>query len=448
MNLLDWLFEDKTMASIWSERETINYWLLVEAELAGALGDANVITEPEAEAISKACVFESINVSELVVSGRNVGYPIVGLVKMICNQLPESYAAKVHWGATTQDIMDTALVLQCRESLLHVISLQSSLADAIGKLVDRHQDSVMPGRTHGQQATPTTFGAKMAVFLEQLSDDREQTFLALEHLSGISLFGAAGTSAALHPDGPAVRSALAKRLQLADRDIPWHVNRNAILKVGQALSLTLATLSRLAREIIDLARTEIAEVAEGQGMYKGASSTMPQKANPVECESILGFTLSASHHGFALQRAAEAAHERSAGEWQVEWKVLPDIFGSTAAALALGISMISGLQVFPETMKKNCSRDHGLLLAEAFMMFIAPKIGRDVAHEQLYEIAMYSRSAGVSFEVSLRAKLDPSYLELVADFSFDPHDHIGDATRISELALENWKLRKTLNAKR
>jgi 3-carboxy-cis,cis-muconate cycloisomerase len=442
MNLLDWLFVDETMEKIWSADSTIEYWLRVEAELARALADVGVISDEEGNAIAKACISKNIDKNRLQIESRNVGYPIVVIINMICENLSENHAAKVHWGATTQDVMDTALVLQMREGLRHILELETKLADAISDLTSKYQATVLAGRTHGQQSTPTTFGAKTAVFLEQLASDRTQIFEAYVNISKISLFGASGTSSALFPDGQKVRTALAKRLNLLDTDIPWHVNRSSILRVGQSLSATLGTLSRLAREIIDLSRTEFGEVAEGQGMFKGASSTMPQKANPIECESILGFCISASSHAFALQRALETGHERSAGEWQSEWKVLPDIFSSTASALSLSISVINNLQVFPEIMQKNCEQDHGLLLAEAFMMHIAPKIGRDKAHRQLYVIAMHSRISGISFEESLREKLDPGYLHFIDDFSFDPKEHIGDAIKIAVSAVKKWQKTK------
>jgi 3-carboxy-cis,cis-muconate cycloisomerase len=437
MHLLDDFYPDNHMRTIWSLESTISYWLRVESELAGALADADIISIEDARMISQACSLEKIDISRLILESKNVGYPIVSLVSMICEALPANQAGKVHWGATTQDIMDSALVLQVRDSLTYVLELQKQLGDCIADLAHTHATTVMAGRTHGKQATPTTFGAKCAVFLDQIISDRSRLIDSYERMSFVSLHGAAGTSAALYPHGIKVRSALARRLALENSLIPWHVNRSAIVAVGDGISATLQTLTRLAREIIDLSRTEIAELSEGSSLYKGASSTMPQKANPIESESIIGFGISGITHALALHRASEAAHERSAGEWQIEWRVLPDIFNCVASALSLAVTMSKNLQVFPDLMRANCSFDGGLLLAEAAMMHIAPQMGRDSAHKLLYEVCRDSRKHQYSFEATLRENLGERYQELFDGFSFDPSDHVGEAPLV---ALEGAKL--------
>ncbi len=438
MNLLDDLYLDSRMSNIWSLKATISYWLRVESELAGALADANIITRDDARMISEVCSVEALDTSRLILESKNVGYPIVSLVSMICEALPSEQAGKVHWGATTQDIMDSALVLQARDALEYLLELQGQLGDAISDLASKHERTVMAGRTHGKQATPTTFGAKCAVFLDQLVSDRSRLLDAYRRMSFVSLHGAAGTSAALHPHANEVRRALAKRLDLENKLIPWHVNRSAIITVGDAISATLQTLTRLAREIIDLSRTEIAELSEGSSKYKGASSTMPQKANPIESESIIGFGVSGATHATALHRASEAAHERSAGEWQIEWRVLPDIFSCAASALSLALSATKNLQVFPAQMLKNCSLDGGLLLAEAAMMHIAPQMGRDNAHKLLYEVCRDSRKNQQSFETALRENLGAQFQSYFKDFSFDPSAHVGEAPNVAREGVKLW----------
>jgi 3-carboxy-cis,cis-muconate cycloisomerase len=437
MNTLDNVYSDTRMRNIWSLESSISYWLRVESELAGALADADIISSEDARMISQACSLEKIDISRLILESKNVGYPIVSLVSMICEALPADQAGKVHWGATTQDIMDSALVLQVRDSLTDVLQLQKELGNCIANLANTHATTVMAGRTHGKQATPTTFGAKCAVLLHQIISDRSRLLDSYQRISFVSLHGAAGTSAALYPHGIKVRSALARRLGLENTLIPWHVNRSAIVAVGDAISATLQTLTRLAREIIDLSRTEIAELSEGSSLYKGASSTMPQKANPIESESIIGFGISGVTHAMALHRATEAAHERSAGEWQIEWRVLPDIFNCLASALSLAVTMSKNLQVFPDQMRANCTYDGGLLLAEAAMMHIAPQIGRDNAHKLLYEVCRDSRKNQHSFEVTLMENLGEQYQDLFDGFSFNPFDHVGEAPLI---ALEGAKL--------
>ena len=445
MNLLDSLYRDSKMENVWSLDSTISYWLKVEAELAGALADADVISRDDANAIDNACVIGNIDTARLIRESANVGYPIVSLISMVCESLTPEQAGKVHWGATTQDIMDSALVLQIRDALKHIFELQLELGNSLSDLAEKHAKTVMAGRTHGKQATPTTFGAKCAVFIDQVVSDRRRLLHSYLSISKVSLHGAAGTSSALFPVGQAVRAALADRLNLENKIIPWHVNRSAIIEVADSISACLQTLTRLAREITDLSRTEIAEVSEASSKYKGASSTMPQKANPIESESIIGFGISATTHAQALHRASEAAHERSAGEWQIEWRVLPDIFTCLSSALLLATSATKNLQVFPDRMLKNCKLDGGLLLAEAAMMHLAPRMGRDQAHKLLYEVCLDARKLDESFEQSLRVNLGEKFDVLFKDFSFNPADHIGEAPQVALEGVRIWSVSKTEN---
>jgi 3-carboxy-cis,cis-muconate cycloisomerase len=441
MNLLSKFYSDDEMKIIWDEDSTISHWLRVESELAQALASSKLISKSEADSISKVCNLATIDKSKLWDESRNVGYPIVSLVNMICAKLDDEIAGKVHWGATTQDIMDTALVLQIAEAGIRIDELLKELENVLAKLTHEHAGTVMSGRTHGQQSTPTTFGAKCAVLLEQIYENRQNFVDSIRKVSKISFFGASGTGSALYPNTFEVRANLAKKLNLELVDIPWHVNRNSVVQVGQSLSLIAATITRLAREVIDLSRSEIREIAEGQNMYKGASSTMPQKANPIESESIIGFAVNASSQASALQRAMEAGHERSSGEWQIEWRVFPDIFCDIAAALKLAISVVGNLQVFSEQMVKNCEMDFGLTLSEDFMMNIASVMGRNTAHELIYKIALDCRISKIKFEDSLRKNLPSNLQSMVDSFSFNFADHTGDAEKIARhtLAKLNYK---------
>ncbi len=441
MNLLSKLYSDEKMEIIWNEDSTISHWLKVESELAQALASSKLISQVEADSISKVCNLMTIDKTKLWDESRNVGYPIVSLVNMICAKLDNEIAGKVHWGATTQDIMDSALVLQVAEAGLRIDELLETLENMLARLTHDHAATVMSGRTHGQQSTPTTFGAKCAVLMEQIHENRENFTESIRKITKISLFGASGTGSALYPNAFEVRANLAKKLNLELVNVPWHVNRNSVVQVGHSLSLIAATTARLAREVIDLSRSEIREIAEGQIMHKGASSTMPQKANPIESESIIGFAVNASSQAGALQRAMEAGHERSSGEWQIEWRVLPDIFCDVAAALKLAISIVGNLQVFPDQMAKNCEMDFGLTLSEDFMMHIAPTVGRNTAHDLIYKIALDCRVSKIKFEDSLRKNLPANLQNMVDSFSFNFADHTGDAEKIARQSLSklNYK---------
>jgi 3-carboxy-cis,cis-muconate cycloisomerase len=421
MELLWRLYGDPVTEEALGESATIAGWLRVEAELAGALADADVIPVRDATAIAAACTLANIDVGRLWERTRVVGYPILPLIKMICEHLPARPAGFVHWGATTQDIMDTALVLQAGTVLGRLEELTRKFGDALAALTRAHAATVMAGRTHGQQAVPTTFGAKCAVFLDQAARDRRRLGRAREDLAVVSLFGGGGTSAALGQVAPAVRAALARRLGLRDAIVPWHVARDAVTEAGQIAALTAGTAVRFAREVADLARTEIGEVAEADGEYRGASSTMPQKANPILAEAIIGFGVSAGQMAGGLLRSLESGHERAAGEWQVEWQSLPYVLRSAAGALGLAGQLAAGLRVDPERMRRNLELDHGLIMAEAHMSRLAAEIGRDRAHETVYQAARRARAGG----------------EPLAGIA--PAEYTGSAAAICTAALRRWE---------
>ena len=192
----------------------------------------------------------------------------------------------------------------------------------------------------------------------------------------ISLFGAGGTSAAYGPHAARIRAAAAQTLGLVDGTVPWHVARDSIVHLGSVAVAASTTASRLAREVIDLSRTEIGELGESVAHHRGASSTMPQKANPITSESILGFAVAARSMVAGLSRAAEAGHERSAGEWQVEWTLLPALLVNVSSALRLAHELVVDLAAYPDRMLSNLDADGGLIMAESAMIALAPHLGR------------------------------------------------------------------------
>ncbi|MGD0560387.1 MAG: lyase family protein [Streptosporangiaceae bacterium] len=421
MELLLRLYGDPVTEEILGEEATIGEWLHVEATLAGALADSGVITADDASAIAAACTIKNIDTTRLWEQTRIVGYPILPLIKMICEHLPPRPAGFVHWGATTQDIMDTALGLQVSKTLTRLEELVTTFGDELAARTKTHAMTVMPGRTHGQQAVPTTFGAKCAVFLDQAGRDRRRLRRAKTEIAVVSLFGGGGTSAAMGKVATQVRSALARRLALRDSIVPWHVARDTVTETGQVAALAAGTAVRFAREIADLARTEIGEVAEADGEYRGASSTMPQKANPILAEAIIGLGVSAGQMSGALLRSLEAGHERATGEWQVEWQALPYVLRCAAGAVGLAGQLTKGLRVDADRMRRNLALDHGLIMAEAHMARLATAIGRDRAHAAVYQKARRARVTGEPLD------------------GIAPEDYTGSAAAICTASLERWK---------
>jgi 3-carboxy-cis,cis-muconate cycloisomerase len=438
-NLLDTLYADDVMTGIWSERRTVQTWLDAESALAQAQAEFGVLKQSDADAISAACTLDNVDLVRLWDRARIVGYPILPLVRMITDALPPGPDGRVHYGATTQDIMDTALSVQLKSVTGRLLDLLMEFGDALAGCTERYQHTVMAARTHAQQAVPTTFGAKTATFLAEVTRHVDDVRRTGDDAARVSLFGAGGTNAAAGPESPAVRHALARRLGLHPADVPWHVTRDRVARFGLTCATVSATCVRFAREIVDLSRSEIGEVTEQEGHHRGASSTMPQKANPIASEAIIGQGVSATVAVGGLLRAMEAGHERSAGEWQVEWKVLPAVTGSCASALRLAGETAATLKVFPAAMVANIARDGGLLMAEALMMRLAPLMGRERAHDLAYAAAERARTSGTDLVAESRALLPPDVLAEVGDLDTTPEAYLGEASGICTTALRGWR---------
>jgi 3-carboxy-cis,cis-muconate cycloisomerase len=432
--MLQRAFGDASMAALFSEDATVDSWLRTEAALAMAQSRVGQISADRAAAIVNACTLESVDLPALWTEMANVGYPILPLVRQITERLPESERGSLHYGATTQDIMDTGLALQLDAAIERLEALTAALGDGLAALVSAHAQTVMAGRTHGQQAVPTTFGAKMATFLRQCSRLRADLTAVRATCAVVSLHGAAGTSAGLGPSADEVRLEMARELGLSASDGPWHVTRDGLASFGAVCARAAAICTRLAREVIDLSRTEIAEVSESAGHHRGASSTMPQKANPIDSETIVGMAVAATTAAGSLYRAMEAGHERSAGEWQIEWHSLPQVAVLTAGCLSISARVVNDLQVHPARMARNLDLEQGRTLAEAYMFELAPSLGREGAHDLVYEAATRSKARQINLRDALLEVAGAG--DAIPELS--PADYTGQAPIEAARAVAEW----------
>lgn len=438
-SLLMRLYGDAEMSACWSPERSLTLWAEVESALAQAQADVGVISREVADDISSAAEVSARTMADQVwPQAANVGYPILPVVRLVDDSATVG-KGRVHLGATTQDIMDSAVAIQMRDATDVLVARAAAVGDLLADLCETHAATVMAGRTHAQQAVPTTFGAKMAVFLEQLSRCIERLKSEQLTVARVSLFGAAGTSAALGAESTDVRERLAERLGLQPADVPWHVARDALfVQCANAVAASQVAL-RLAREVIDLSRTEVCEVTEAVGTHRGASSTMPQKSNPILSEAIIGFAVSASSLLPAMARAMEAGHERSAGEWQVEWHALPEVFVLASSALLQAEVLLAGLRVNTEAMRENLASDHGLLMAEAYMMALAGVLGRERAHDIVYSACLAARSTDRDLLTVLEESL-PEADRLVVT-RLQPEDYLGEAQSMCDRAVARWRVK-------
>lgn len=438
--LLTTLFGDAEMAHIFSEKRTVQGWLESERALAGAQAELGVLTHEQAEAISGAATLENVDLEELWQQARNVGFPILPLIRMIASALPEEAAGRVHYGATTQDVMDTGLALQLRGALGRFEELLARFGEAVARLVEEHRHTVLAGRTHAQQAVPTTLGIKLSVLLSELARQRVRLAEVSPRVCVVSLYGAVGTSAALGDSASRVRKAMAGSLGLEASEVPWHVARDSVAEFGLLCASLSATCARFAREVIDLSRTEIAEVREQGGNHRGGSSTMPQKANPIGSEAIVGMSATAGALASALYRAMEAGHERAAGEWHIEWEVVPQLACLGAGCLAMAAQVAEGLVVSPDAMRRNLGADSGLIMAEAYMMRLALSLGHKQAHDLVYEAAVKARQKDQRLEETLEEYVPGELWEtLKREMPLAPESYVGRPDVVCDAALETWR---------
>jgi 3-carboxy-cis,cis-muconate cycloisomerase len=426
------LFGTAAMRELFSDRQRLQSMLDVEAALARSQARLGIIPETAAQAVSAVATVERLSLVEIAASTEIVGYPVVALVKALGAAAGPEAARYVHWGATTQDIVDTALVLQIRAGLDLVEQGVAAIVRALAGKAARHRGDAMAGRTHLQHALPITFGYKCAVWLAPLLDDVERLRQLRSRVLRAQLGGAVGTLASLGGKGRAVTLALARELRLAAPDAPWHVSRGALVETASVLGMICGNLAKLATDVILLMQTEIAEVLEPYQAGRGSSSTMPQKRNPIASEYILAAARGVHALVPLMMGAMAQDHERATGPWQSEQLALPQIFVLTSGALAHAASLAEGMSVDAARMRRNLDATGGLILAEAVMMALAEKIGRGAAHDLVEHACARAiaqrRTLGdvLAEDAAITAQLDPPTLARL----MDPANYVGEADSV------------------
>jgi 3-carboxy-cis,cis-muconate cycloisomerase len=377
--ILGTLYGSDTMRAVFDERAYFQRMLDVEAALARVQAQLGIIPAAAAAAITRAAHVDNLVTEELAASARNVGYPVVGLVAGLSRAAGEA-GGWTHWGATTQDIMDTATVLQIRDGLALIRTALRGMVTALSAQADKHRRTVMAGRTHLQQALPITLGLKCAVWAQPLIAHIHRLDALRPRVQQVSFAGAAGMLASLGDQGIAVMEGLATELDLAAPAAPWHVSRDGFAETVAFLGLICGSLAKLATDVILLAQTEVGELAEPYVAGRGSSSTMPQKRNPIASEYILAAARTVHALVPVMLGAMAADHERATGPWQAELLALPQAFVLTHGALQHAGAIAEGMVIDAARMRRNLDLTGGLIVAEAVMMGLAPHIGRGEAH--------------------------------------------------------------------
>jgi len=407
---------------IFSEYGTVGAYLKVEKALARAEVRAGIITPEAGSAIVDACRIESIDLAALRYGAARVGYPIVPLVEQLAMAAGEA-GRWVHFGATTQDIMDTALVLQIQQAAPMILSTLEQVCGALHDLANLHRKTVMAGRSKQQHALPITFGYKVAVWLDQLNRQRYALWTSFEQVRVVQFGGGVGTLAALGEAGLTVRTYLASELGLENPDITWHVSRDRFANLVHALAMVNASLGKAALDVIHMMSTEVGELREPFADGRGTSSTMPQKRNPVLCEAILEAARAAREGPSRLMEVMLQDHERAIGAAYIERCAVANGLMLAAGASELAHEIFKDIEVNSAKMSANLEITNGLMMAESVMMLIAKKFGRQSGHQKLHRACAQVDSTGQTLKEVLLQQEDISGPDL--DMALDPASYLG-----------------------
>jgi 3-carboxy-cis,cis-muconate cycloisomerase len=387
------IFSTPAMRRVFSDESRIQRYLDIEAALARAQARLGIIPREAADEIARQAHVEKFDLAKLKARTEVVGYPVLPVVEQLVALCANHLGEWAHWGATTQDITDTAAVLQVREALALIDDDLKAISESLAALAARYRDTPMAGRSNLQQAVPITFGYKMAVILAALDRHRTRLRELRPRVLVVEFGGAVGTLASLGTRGLEVQAALCQELGLAQPEIAWHTVRDGFAEAACFLGLVTGTLGKIATDVKLLMQTEVGEVFEPFVPGRGSSSTMPQKRNPIACNYILACTSVVRQQVAALLEAMVEDHERSTGPWEIEWIALPEIFLLAAGALSQARKMLAGLQVDEKRMLANLDLTGGLIASESVMMGLAPHIGRQHAHDLVYDLCQKSAQA-------------------------------------------------------
>ena len=437
----------EAMQQIFSARSTLQSMLDVEAALARALAAKGVIPVAAVDPWVRCCQADQIDLPSLVIAAQDAGNIAIPMVKQLTAAVAavDADAARyVHWGVTSQDVIDTGRVLQLREAINVITHELAALVDALAGMAQCYRDTPMIGRTWLQHALPITFGMKLAGWLDALMRHQQRLAACREQVCVLQFGGASGTLASLGEHASSVAQAMAQELDLATPHLPWHAHRDRFVECATTLGMLTGTLGKIARDISLMSQTEVAELSEAGAPGRGGSSSMPHKRNPVGSAAVLSAATRVPSMVATLLSAMPNEHERALGGWQSEWETLPEIVSLSAAALAHLRSVIDGLQVDTERMRRNIDASRGMVMAESVTLALATSLGRAQAH-QIVEAACHKAYAE-NKDLLTVLQTEPKVVGVLSEQRlaqlFDPLSYVGEAGNFVDRVLEAYQQRK------
>jgi 3-carboxy-cis,cis-muconate cycloisomerase len=442
MSLVGPLFRWSVLEPLLDDRARLQAMLDFEAALARAEARAGVVPAAAVAAIAGACKADRFDREAIAREAAIAGNPVIPLVRMLTSlvEKKDAEAARfVHWGATSQDVMDTALVLQLRPALHAIQGELDRLAGVLARLADRHRATPVAGRTWMQQAAPTSFGLKVAGWLDAVERHRARLRELRAHVLVLQFGGAVGTLAALGHKGADVAAELAEGLGLSQPDLAWHAHRDRFAEVATTLGLAAGTLGKIARDVSLHAQTEVAELAEPEAEGRGTSSTLPHKRNPVASAVALAAAARIPSLVATMLAAMVQEDERGLGGWHAEWEVLPELVSIFGGALHHTTEAMAGLRVDAARMEANLELTRGLVFAEAVQMALATRIGRASAQRVVAAACDRARAEGRHLREVLAADPEAAPLlpgDVLAQL-FDPRRQLGVADALVDRVLSS-----------
>jgi len=437
----------EAMQQIFSARSTLQSMLDVEAALARALAAKGVIPISAVDPWVRCCQADQIDIPSLVIAAKdagNIAIPMVKQLTVAVATMDADAARYVHWGATSQDVIDTGRVLQLREAINIITQELAALIDTLAGMAQCYRDTPMIGRTWLQHALPITFGMKLAGWLDALLRHQQRLAACREQVCVLQFGGASGTLASLGEHASSVAQAMAQELDLATPQLPWHAHRDRFVECATTLGMLTGTLGKIARDVSLMSQTEVAELSEPGGPGRGGSSSMPHKRNPVGSAAVLSAATRVPSMVATLLSAMPNEHERALGGWQSEWETLPEIVSLSAAALSHLRGVIDGLQVDTERMHRNIDASRGMVMAESVALALATSLGRAQAH-QIVEAACHKAYAKNSDLLTV-LQTEPEVVAVLSEERlaklFDPLSYVGEAGNFVDRVLEAYQRRQ------
>lgn len=427
MQSLQHLWGTDELRRIFGEENRIQKWLDFEAALAAAQAELGLIPAAAAQEIAQQARVEHIDITTMSAEIRRIKHSLVPALKQLQARCSKDNGEWVHYGATTQDVVDTGVALQLKE--FHAVALRDlkAVGQELARLAVTHRDVPMAGRTHGVQALPITFGHKCAVWLDELGRHHERLVQAAPRVLVGMLAGAVGSQASLGPKAEQLEHLMLTKLGLGTPAISWAPARDRFTEYANLLAMLGATLSKIGNELFNMQRNEFGEVEEGFSDGKLGSSTMPHKRNPTSAENLAGLSRPLRYNAAMMVEGMVQESERDGIAWKMEWKALPECCLIAGAMLFQAKNLLAGLKVNADVMATNLDKMRGYLLSERVMLELSERVGKQTAHEWIYEASMHGITSRLGFADAMRQHEGLSRLlsdDEIRDFT-DPLQYLG-----------------------